>query len=210
MCDLLTLNYRSMTCVRAAAALGLLALARGAGRGECVTGEPPSARAKSFLLDELANGSVAVPPSAAELDCYAAEIETARWRNASAASAARPARFSVAVAILGELGRVAPHTTIGTRVVAPLARRGDAVEVVFSTTPSKSRVPHMRANAGAHRFARMPTFATREAARAALAALADHFKACGADAVWSKPFPSTHETFYKLSMIITSQMKKVG
>lgn len=157
---------------------------------DCVAGEPPSAHAKSVhTLEETANGSVAVPAAATDLDCYARTIETTNWRNdsfapdaATTATMTARTRRRVAVAILGELPRVTPHTTIGDRVVAPLTRRGDSVTVILSTTRDKARVPAMRMNAGAHRFARMPRF-DGSAASARVTALVAHFRTAGAVAV---------------------------
>ena len=129
--------------------------------GGCVQGDAPSANAHVVVLEEVTrlNGTVEVevPPAASNLDCYCVTQSRREWTNPLLGDSAGAAlkQKSVAIAVMGELTRLDLSTTIASRVVQPLARAGWLVTVVLSLSPSKSRVPNMRASPGAYRFAKM-------------------------------------------------------
>lgn len=127
-----------------------------------------------FLPETHANGTVAVPRRARDVDCY---IRT-RWRS-FAEHASKPSKGkTVGITINGELQRVDPNTTIAHNVVRPYAQHFDVY--VFLTVQGPR--PKHASNWHAHRFAGLPSYDEAEERRV-VEDLVDRFLDAGAKGV---------------------------
>ena len=129
-----------------------------------------------------AGESAAAAPGGGESDADAAapQIDLARRPRALAARAPPERPGPVAIAIMGELQRVDPNTTIADRAVAPLARAGHAVHVFLTLQAVR---PKVGGEWHGTRFEKLPVFDTRAAQQAAVDGLVARFARAGAAAV---------------------------
>lgn len=120
-----------------------------------------------FLKETSANGSVAVPPRAADLDCYA----RTKFRRVYGSGAT-----NLAVGINGELQRLDPNTTLPQRVVRPYSKKFNVA--VYLTVQSR-RPKLQKQDWHSSRFVGMPQYDDTRELRV-LETLAERFLRAGA------------------------------